>query len=98
MALQISAASLSVRGSGKDEQPALSERFEYELLDTGVFAGDKYFDVEVEYAKVTPGDIVIRISATNRGADTATLHILPTIWFRNTWRAYSDAARPELPR
>jgi len=70
--------------------------FEYELLDTGVFAGDKYFDVEVEYAKVTPGDIVIRISATNRGADTATLHILPTIWFRNTWRAYSDAARPEL--
>ncbi len=70
--------------------------FEYELLDTGIFADDKYFDVEVEYAKVTPGDIVIRISATNRGADTATLHILPTIWFRNTWRAYSDAARPEL--
>ncbi len=70
--------------------------FEYELLDTGVFADDKYFDVEVEYAKVTPDDIVIRISATNRGADTATLHILPTIWFRNTWRAYSDAARPEL--
>ncbi len=70
--------------------------FEYELLDTGVFAGNKYFDVEVEYAKVSPEDIVVRITATNRGAEAATLHILPTIWFRNTWSTYSDISRPEL--
>jgi Mannosylglycerate hydrolase MGH1-like glycoside hydrolase domain len=70
--------------------------FELELLDTGVFAGNKYFDVEVEYAKASPEDIVIRISATNRGEDAAELHLLPTIWFRNTWQVYSDASKPEL--
>jgi len=70
--------------------------FEYELVDTGVFAGNKYFDVEIEYGKVSPTDIAIRISATNRGPDTVTLHLLPTIWFRNTWSAYSDVAKPSL--
>jgi hypothetical protein len=57
---------------------------EYELLDTGIFNGDRYFDVFVEYAKQTPEDILIQISASNRGPDRATLHVLPTLWFRNT--------------
>jgi hypothetical protein len=73
---------------------------EYELLDTGVFAEDRYFDVTIEYAKVDPEDIVIRITATNRGPDPAPLHVLPTLWFRNTWAwGYEhDGAnlRPEL--
>jgi hypothetical protein len=66
------------RRRGKDDP-------EYELLDTGIFAEDRYFDVLVEYAKATPDDILIRISATNRGPEPAELHLLPTLWFRNTW-------------
>ncbi|MBN1967578.1 MAG: glucosidase, partial [Anaerolineae bacterium] len=58
---------------------------EFELLDTGVFAGDRYFDVLVEYAKAAQDDILIRIHATNRGPQAAPCHILPTLWFRNTW-------------
>ena len=58
---------------------------EYELLDTGVFAGNRYFDVFVEYAKASPEDILIAISVANRGPEAATLHVLPTLWFRNTW-------------
>src|SRR5713101_1542377 len=58
---------------------------EFELLDTGVFEGDRYFDVAVEYAKAGVDDILIRISATNRGPEAATLHLVPTLWFRNTW-------------
>ena len=72
------------------------EEMEYELLDTGVFDGDRYFDVEVEYAKGSPEDILVRITATNRGADAAPLCLLPTIWFRNTWRVAPDEARPSL--
>jgi hypothetical protein len=58
---------------------------EYELLDTGAFAADRYFDVFVEYAKAGPNDILIRLSAVNRGPETAPLDLLPTLWFRNTW-------------
>jgi hypothetical protein len=58
---------------------------EFDPLDTGAFDEDRYFDVLVEYAKATPEDIYIRISATNRGPDTAPLHLLPTLWLRNTW-------------
>jgi len=58
---------------------------EYELVDTGVFAQNRYFDVEVEYAKAAATDLVVRITATNRGPDTAPVHVLPTLWFRNTW-------------
>jgi len=58
---------------------------EYELMDTGVFNEDRYFDIVVEYAKATTDDILIRITATNRGPDPADLHLLPTLWFRNTW-------------
>ncbi len=59
--------------------------FEYELLDTGVFDDDRYFDVFVEYAKASPEDVLIRVTVCNRGATAASLHILPTLWFRNTW-------------
>src|SRR5687768_15254773 len=59
--------------------------FEYELLDTGIFDDDRYFDVFVEYAKAGPDDILIQIKAFNRGPETAPLHILPTLWFRNLW-------------
>src|SRR6266540_1135542 len=69
---------------------------EYELLDTGVFDDDRYFDVMVEYAKASPHDILIRISATNRGPEAAPLHILPTLWFRNTWAWGTPDDRPQL--
>ena len=59
--------------------------FEYELLDTGVFDDDRYFDVFVEYAKAGPDDVLVRITAANRGPEAAPLHLLPTLWFRNTW-------------
>ena len=69
---------------------------EYELLDTGVFDGDRYFDVLVEYAKAGPEDLLIRISAANRGPDAATLHLLPTLWFRNTWSQPGGGSKPLL--
>ncbi len=61
---------------------------EYELLDTGVFDDNRYFDIFVEYAKESPEDIIIKITAANRGPETAELHILPTLWFRNDWSAW----------
>jgi len=70
--------------------------FEYELIDTGVFNDDRYFDVYVEYAKETPEEILIRISVSNRGPEPATLHVLPTLWFRNTWTWWPDAPKPVL--
>ena len=69
---------------------------EYELLDTGVFDHDRYFDVFVEYAKESPEEVLIRISAFNRGQHAAPLHILPTIWFRNTWSWSEGASKPSL--
>src|SRR4029077_149809 len=69
---------------------------EYELIDTGIFDQDRYWDVFVEFAKADAEDIAIRITAVNRGPETATLHIVPQLWFRNTWWAVSDAPRPEL--
>ncbi|MEV4701756.1 MGH1-like glycoside hydrolase domain-containing protein [Actinoplanes sp. NPDC049316] len=70
--------------------------FEYELLDTGIFAGSRYFDVVVEYAKAGPEDILLRITADNRGPEPADLRLLPTLWFRNTWSWGSNGARPVL--
>jgi hypothetical protein len=69
---------------------------EYELLDTGAFADNRYFDVTVEYAKAGPEDLLVRISATNRGPDAAALSLLPTLWFRNTWSWGWDDRKPEL--
>jgi len=69
---------------------------EYELLDTGVFDDDRYFDVFVEYAKETPEDVLIKITACNHGPETAMLHLLPTLWFRNTWSWRDEGVRPSL--
>ena len=69
---------------------------EYELIDTGIFDADRYFDVVVEYAKDGPEDILIRITAHNRGDQPAPLHILPTLWFRNTWSWTARAHRSLL--
>ena len=77
------------RRRGKDQM-------EYELLDTGVFNDNRYFDVLVEYAKETPEDVLVRLSITNRGPDAAPLHLLPTLWFRNTWDFGQPGDRPSL--
>jgi hypothetical protein len=71
---------------------------EYELLDTGVFDKDRYFDVFVEYAKAAPDDILVKITAHNRGPAPAALHLLPTLWYRNTWSWSDGAERPTLGR
>jgi Glycosyl hydrolase family 63 C-terminal domain len=72
------------------------EELEYELLDTGVFHDERYFDVFVEYAKAGPEDILIRITAHNRGPDAARLELLPTLWFRNTWSWGKRTPKPAL--
>jgi len=69
---------------------------EYELQDTGVFDEGRYFDVFVEYAKASPEDILVRITVKNRGPVAAKLHVLPTLWFRNTWSHDTSASKPEL--
>jgi hypothetical protein len=69
---------------------------EFELLDTGVFDEDRYFDIFVEYAKADVEDILIKITVTNRGPEAANLRVLPTIWFRNTWSWGNDPPRPRL--
>jgi hypothetical protein len=75
---------------------------EYELIDTGVFAADRYFDVFVEYAKASPDDILILITVANRGEESAPVHVLPTLWFRNTWswgrQGEGHTLCPELAR
>jgi hypothetical protein len=71
---------------------------EFELIDTGAFEENRYFDVFVEYAKGAPDDILIRIEAFNRGPETAELHLLPTVWFRNTWSWGASGKKPQLRR
>lgn len=72
--------------------------FEYELLDTGIFDQNRYFDVFVEYVKETPEDLLIQITVCNRGPDAAELHVLPTLWFRNQWSWEGVAERPTMQR
>ena len=72
------------------------QEFEYELLDTGVFDRDRYFDVFAEYAKESPEDILIRITVANRGPEKAMIHLLPTLWLRNTWSWWPDAGKHSL--
>src|SRR5258708_29129302 len=69
---------------------------EFELLDTGIFDDDRYFDVFVEYAKAGPEDILMRVTVHNRGPEAATIHLLPQLWFRNTWSWKLDAKKPQL--
>jgi hypothetical protein len=72
------------------------EEFEYELIDTGIFEQNRYFDVFVEYAKASPDDVLVRISVHNRGPEAARLRVLPTLWFRNTWSWNDDDWKPSL--
>jgi len=74
------------------------EEREFELLDTGIFVGDRYFDVFIEYAKADVEDILIKITAVNRGPEASTLHLLPSLWFRNTWSWGKDLRRPSAQR
>jgi hypothetical protein len=74
------------------------QELEYELLDTGIFDEDRYFDVFVEYAKAAPEDLLIKISVCNRGREAASLHLLPTLWFRNTWSWAGGGSKPVLQR
>ncbi len=71
------------------------EDFEYELIDAGIFEGDRYFDMFVEYAKEDPEDVLIRITVHDR-AQTSRLRPLPTMWFRNTWSSGEDDQKPSL--
>jgi hypothetical protein len=77
------------RRRGKNER-------EFELLDSGVFDADRYFDVVTEYAKADANDILVRISVTNRGKEAATIHLLPQVFFRNTWSWDASVTRPEI--
>ncbi len=71
---------------------------EFELWDTGIFADDRYFDIDIEYAKASPDDILCRITVRNMGPERAPIHVLPTLWFRNTWRWGRDDTKPEITR
>jgi hypothetical protein len=82
----------------QENQRRSKSELEFELMDTGVFDGDRYFDVVVEYAKATSEDILIRISVTNHASEAADLTLLPTIWFRNTWSWDPEVERPRLHR
>ncbi len=84
-------ADLVATNAGRGKQD-----MEYELLDTGVFDDNRYFDVVVEYAKAAPDDILMLVTAYNRGPDPAALHLLPTLWFRNTWSWGDDVPKPTL--
>jgi hypothetical protein len=72
------------------------DEFEYELLDTGIFDDERYFDVFVEYAKESPEDILVRITVHNRGPEATRLRVLPTLWFRNTWSWGEEQPKPSL--
>src|SRR5271167_2482533 len=72
------------------------EEMEYELLDTGIFDDDRYFDVFVEYAKADPEDVLIKVTVHNRGPEAAEIHVLPTLWFRNTWSSGDGEPKPVL--
>jgi hypothetical protein len=71
---------------------------EFELIDTGVFEGNRYFDVTIEYAKATPDDLLMRVTVTNRADEAATIDVLPTLWFRNTWAWRNGGVKPSLHR
>ncbi|HTL58284.1 MAG TPA: hypothetical protein VL361_21535, partial [Candidatus Limnocylindrales bacterium] len=77
------------RRRGKDQQ-------EFELLDTGIFDDDRYFDVFIEYAKAGPEDLLMLVTVHNRGPEQATIHVLPQLWFRNTWSWTPGSKKPEL--
>ncbi len=91
-----------INGWSKRTAAARRLRSEFELTDTGIFGEDRYFDVQIEYAKVTPNDLLIRLQVDNRGPEAWTLHLLPTVWFRNGWswgrHGEGHSAKPSMRR
>jgi hypothetical protein len=83
-------------GLVQENQHRTRKEPEYELVDTGIFAENRYFDIVIEYAKREPEDLLIRVSITNRGPDAAPITLLPTLWFRNTWEWGHDPRRPTI--
>src|SRR5213076_2014498 len=71
-------------------------QFEYELINTGIFVSDRYFDVFVEYAKEAPEELLVQVTIHNRGPESAEIHVLPTLWFRNRWSWGEENERPVL--
>src|SRR5258707_6514508 len=71
---------------------------EFEIIDTGIFDADRYFDVDIEYAKAGAEDILLRLTIHNRGPEEAGIHVLPQIWFRNSWSWFTDGRKPSLER
>jgi hypothetical protein len=71
---------------------------EFEIIDTGIFDADRYFDVDIEYAKAGADDILLQLTINNRGPDEAAIHVLPQVWFRNTWSWVTDGPKPSLER
>jgi hypothetical protein len=71
---------------------------EFEIIDTGIFDADRYFDVDIEYAKAGADDILLQLTIHNRGPDEAAIHVLPQVWFRNTWSWVTDGPKPSLER
>jgi hypothetical protein len=96
MAVQVSAARLPYTDLIETNRRRSRQEQEYELLDTGIFDDDRYFDVFVEYVKAAPEDLYVRITAVNRGPEAAELHLVPTLWFRNTWSWWPASVRPSL--
>ena len=98
-ALQVPAGRVPLRAAAWRRTAAgAANEPEFELVDTGVFDEGRYFDVFAEYAKAAPDDILIRITVANRGPEAARLHLLPTLWFRNTWSwgsAYDEGCWPK---
>ncbi len=82
----------------EENQRRSKQEPEFELIDTGIFEEDRYYDVFVEYAKASPEDILIRITVHNRGPEAAALHLLPTVWFRNTWAWGRHPSKPEMKK
>ncbi|MFM7326429.1 MAG: glucosidase, partial [Nodosilinea sp.] len=80
----------------KTNQSRSKEELEYELLDTGIFDDNRYFDVFVEYAKASATDVLIQVTVANRGPEAAPLHLLPTLWFRNTWSWPDSGSKPVI--
>ena len=96
LALPLPAGGVPVRGPRQENRARSKLEPEYELLDTGIFDDDRYWIVEVHYAKASPTDILMRVIVRNRGPETATLHVLPTLWFRNEWAWNPASGKPEL--
>jgi hypothetical protein len=82
----------------KENRRRSNKEPEFELIDTGVFGENRYFDLFVEYAKADPKDILMQVTAINRGPETASIHVLPQLWFRNTWAWVHDSEKPSLER